>query len=117
MSKQTPNIDQLPPCPVLREVFETRTVLLPDGTHKPLVANISAGGSVALYETVLRHRPELVVEIGMAQGVSTLSILSGLMQTGGRLISIDPYIGWESARLAAIHSVDRAGFAGIHTHM
>jgi len=34
----------------------------------------------------------------------------------GRLISIDPYIGWPSGRLVALHQVARAGAEGIHTH-
>jgi len=98
-------------------MFATRTVLMPDGSRKPLTANISAKGCAALYRTVLALRPVLVVEIGMAHGVSTLSILAGLMQTGGRLISIDPYTDWESGKLAALHGVYRAGFAGIHRHL
>jgi predicted O-methyltransferase YrrM len=94
-----------------------RKVFLPDGSEKRLVANISPLASKALYETVLKERPKLVVEIGMAQGVSTLTILTALAQTGGRLISVDPYVNWKSGREAALNNVKRAGFAEMHRHI
>jgi hypothetical protein len=106
-----------PPCPLLREVVARRRVLLPNGEERDLVANIGSASSAALYQTVLHERPGVVIEVGMAQGISTLSILAALNQTGGRLISIDPYYTWPSARLAALYSVERAGFSAFHQHI
>lgn len=118
MTASTPiAIDQLPPCDVLREIMSRRLVILPDGTEKKLVANISVACARALYELVLREKPALVVEIGMAQGVSSLAILCALQQTGGRLISVDPYINWESGRLAAVNNIERAGYTPLHRHI
>lgn len=108
------DISLLPPCEVLREVVGRAKVVLPDGTEKRLTANISAVHSNALYKTVLREKPKLVIEVGMAQGISTLSILSALAQSGGKLISIDPYTDWKSARDAALHNIKRAGFSDSH---
>lgn len=110
-------LDQWAPCGVLREIVSRRSLVLPNGEERRLGANISSKASRALYETVLRERPTLVVEVGMAQGVSTLSILCALQQTGGRLISIDPYEDWESGRLAALENVRRGGYAHLHRHI
>jgi predicted O-methyltransferase YrrM len=107
----------LPPCEVLRDTVNRGAVRMPNGEDKKLVANISIEHSRTLYETVLREQPKLVIEIGMAQGVSTLSILCALKQVGGRLISIDPYVGWPSGRLAALHNIERAGYSDIHQHV
>src|SRR5688500_11261422 len=46
----------------------------------------------ALHETVLREKPGLVIEVGMANGASSLAICSGLAALGnGRLGSIDRF--------------------------
>ncbi len=108
---------ELPQNSVLQEVFEKGIVRHPDGRETSVVANISRENSLALHRTVLSHKPAVVVEIGMAYGVSTLSILTGLEDNEhGRLISIDPYIGWESGRLTALHQVERAGLSHRHEH-
>ena len=109
--------DAIPPCEVLRDMVERGRVVLPGGEEKRLVANISIRASRALYECVLRERPRVMVEVGMAQGVSTLASLAALSRTGGRLVSVDPYVGWKSGREAALHAVLRAGFQDIHRHV
>lgn len=107
--------DSLPPCEVLREILSTGRVVLPNGEFRRASAGIGAEHSIALYRAVLRERPEVVVETGMGQGVSTLSMLCALEQTGGRLISIDPYnVDWTEGRDAALHAVQRAGYAARH---
>lgn len=106
-----------PPCPILKELLETKQTTLPDGRTKRLVANINIEAVKALYDTVRREEPKVVVEIGMAQGVSTLSILSAVAGCGGTLVSIDPYNGWKSARDAALFAVERAGYAELHQHI
>ncbi len=107
----------LPPSPVLREALIDGTVRHPDGNVISVVANINIPNSLALYRTIRERRPELVVEIGMAYGVSTLSILTALDENDrGRLISIDPYVGWPTGRLVALNQVERAGFSDRHEH-
>jgi predicted O-methyltransferase YrrM len=103
---------------VLQEALFERRVQHPDGTWRDLKANISVANSRALNEFVRLRRPQLVVEIGMAYGVSTLTILDALRANKyGRLISIDPYIDWPTARLVALHQVKRAAVDDLHEHM
>lgn len=103
---------------VLREVLETQKISLPDGSSIQLTANISEWNSNALRQFVELSAPSIVVEIGMAYGVSTLSILAGLQNAGvGQLISVDPYVGWPTGRIAALHLVERAHALNIHRHL
>ena len=104
------------PCDVLQQVFTTRSVTDELSRTHPLASNISAPHANALYRAVVKHKPSLVVEVGMAYGISTLAILTGLaeLNNGGRLISIDPgqtlhYHGVGRAL------VDRAGHSARHT--
>ena len=76
--------------PVLRQMLETGTALDERGAVHQIGAHLSLEHCTALYNAVLRQRPSVVVEIGMAYGTSALAILSALRGTGGRLISIDP---------------------------
>ncbi|HJN09568.1 MAG TPA: class I SAM-dependent methyltransferase [Pirellulaceae bacterium] len=111
------SLSTMPDNDVLREALVDGTVMHPDGHKIKVVANINPDCCRALYSTVLTRKPQLVVEIGMAYGVSTLAILSALEANGqGRLISIDPYIGWPTGRLVALNQVERAGLAGRHEH-
>lgn len=111
------SIADLPENPVLQEIFSEGTVEQPDGEKRSVVANINLDNSLALHRTVIEKRPSVVVEIGMAYGASSLSILDALEQNQhGRLISIDPYTRWESGCLIAHHQIERAGFAHRHEH-
>lgn len=105
--------------PILEEVFQNGTVEHPDGSKIDCVANIGKQNCLALFGVVQKHRPKVVVEIGMAYGVSSLTILTALRSNGdgGRLISIDPYIGWSTGRIVALNQVRRAGFEDIHQHL
>jgi predicted O-methyltransferase YrrM len=103
---------------VLDEVFGQGFVEHPDGRRLPVGANISQANSDALTRFVASRRPSMVIEIGMAYGVSTLSILMGLEQTPeARLISIDPYVGWPTGLVVAQHQITRAGLAAQHSHI
>jgi len=102
---------------ILEDALELGEVRHPDGRKLKLGANISVPNSDALKRVIAERKPRLVVEIGMAYGISTLSILSGLQANGsGRMISIDPYIGWPTGRVVALHQVSRAGADDIHEH-
>jgi predicted O-methyltransferase YrrM len=103
---------------ILDEALTAGRVQHPNGEYRKVGANISRENSHALQRFILQRRPRLVVEIGMGYGVSTLTILSGLEQNGnGRLISIDPYTGWPTGRLVALHQVKRSGVSHLHEHM
>lgn len=105
-------------CEVLASIFATGKVEKPNGELINVKANISPEYSKALFDFVKREKPNVIIEIGMAYGVSTLTILSALDAVGhGRLISIDPYINWRTAMEVALHQVAKAGFADRHTHM
>lgn len=104
----------LPPCAVLRRMYETRSIELPDGRRLPTTSGISREYAAALYRLIRQERPQQVIETGMGHGFSTLTILCALEEWGGRLISIDPYQDWESGMQAALHAVERAGYAGRH---
>jgi len=71
--------------------------------------------AVGLYRAVLTKRPQTVLEIGMANGASTLAILSALAQLGGDrlLISIDPGQSgqWKNA---GVNNVRANGFSSLH---
>lgn len=76
-------------------------------------SGISHAHAHALNELVLRERPQLVIEIGMARGVSTIAILTALEAVGGgELVSIDPFqtTSFESEglkRVSSAHLGDR----------
>lgn len=90
-------------------------VLDEQGNAVPLLGEISVEQATALHNVVLERRPSLVLEVGMAHGVSTLAILSALAANGsGRLISIDPHqtTDWGGLGLA---SVAQYGLSEYHT--
>jgi len=77
--------------PLLDRLFAEKVVVDASGVIHTLDSNISEDHARALYELVLREKPTVVLEIGMAHGISTLAILSALQRIGnGKLISIDP---------------------------
>jgi predicted O-methyltransferase YrrM len=95
-------------------MFETGIALDDKGAQIPMHSNLPQRYAEALYRTVLRARPAVVVEVGMAFGISSLAILTALEEAGhGRLLSIDPYQGtdWHGCGLAAI---ERSGLGARH---
>jgi len=102
-------------CPVLREILESRTVTDEAGRRHELLYHINPHFAEALYRTVLARRPSLVVETGMANGISTLAILTALEEIGeqGHLISIDPFEATEYKNCGLV-AVRRAGLAARH---
>jgi predicted O-methyltransferase YrrM len=103
---------------VLDEIFASGCVEHPEGHPLKLIANVSREDSDAMRRFVRASKPALAVEIGMAYGVSTLSILDGIAENGtGKLISIDPYINWPTGRRVALHQIARAGLSNAHEHL
>ena len=114
----SPALSMSPVASVLQEALLGGRVQHPNGSWRDVKANIDATNSRALNEFVRSRKPQLVVEIGMAYGVSTLTILEALQSTGnGRLVSIDPYTDWPTGRLVALHQIERAGVKELHEHM
>jgi len=101
-------------CPVLRDMIVTGKTLTAQGQAVPFHSGIRIDYAEALYRQVVARRPSVVVEIGMAHGVSSLAILTALAANGsGHLISIDPYqqSHWGSCGRTAI---ERAGYREQH---
>jgi predicted O-methyltransferase YrrM len=105
------NISQLP---VISRIAQTGGVEDAAGTILPLHSGIDPKYAQVLHDLVLREKPELVVEIGMAYGISTMAVLSALEANGsGRLISIDPSQTsfWKGIGML---NVQRSGWAARH---
>lgn len=100
---------------LINKIYESRTVLDKAGQAHPLEAEISPEFAAALYRTVLLHKPRLVVEVGMAHGLSTLVILMALRdaKNGGQLISIDP-LQHSTYKGIGLTSVERSGLESQH---
>jgi predicted O-methyltransferase YrrM len=85
------------------------------GRRLPTQRFITPGEERALYEWVLKKKPALALEVGLAHGYSTLAILQALAEKAcGRLISIDPYQLDPSYDGAGLMNVRRAGLDGFH---
>ena len=117
MIRQYP--DLIGQCPVLDEMIETGFTVSPQGEKLEMNAAIFPLYANALYNIILKLTPMVLLEVGMAFGVSTLAMLTALKKIDNpksKLISIDPeaFKGWKgSGRFA----VERAGLAARHIMM
>jgi predicted O-methyltransferase YrrM len=99
---------------VLRDIFETGTVVDASGAPVPARENVVAAYAEALYRAVLDQAPGRVLEVGMAYGVTSLAILAALEELGsGELVSVDPFQSSDWRGIGVLN-VERAGFAGRH---
>lgn len=102
-------------CPTLKEMLESKSAHTPAGEKLPLHSQVPLREAERLYQVVLRADPAVVLEVGMAFGVSSLAILTALRDgsRNGRLVSVDPVqsTAWKGCGAAA---VARAGFADRH---
>jgi predicted O-methyltransferase YrrM len=102
----------------LRQMLTTGEVILADGSHRPITSATSTEECIAMAEFLRHQQPEVVVEVGTAYGVSALTILTALRENGkGRLISIDPYHRFDSARRSMLAAIERSGLGDLHRHM
>src|SRR4051812_6714178 len=100
--------------PELSRIFATREVYTPEGEVRPLNSAIAEVYAVTLHETVCARSPREVLEIGMANGVSSLAITSALEEVGaGVLTSIDPYQSAYSENVG-METIRRAGLSSRH---
>jgi predicted O-methyltransferase YrrM len=95
---------------VLDDAFHSGEVLRADGTPVPLRSNVSHDEAMRLYELVRARDPEATIEIGLAQGISTLAITQALHVngSGAKHYVVDPFqrSRYEGVGLA---NLDRAG--------
>ena len=103
------------PNEVLSEILTTGEFRDNAGAVHAVHSHLGREHAYALYRTILDSDARVVLEIGMAFGVSTLAILTALDQLGGprRLVSIDPNQAsdWHSL---GIYNVERSGLSHLH---
>jgi len=90
---------------VVDEIYRTRTIPVDGGGTAPMNVYIPREEGDYLYSLVRQLRPNLTVEIGMANGLSTLFIAQALHENGhGRHVAIDPFqsTDWRGAGLALL---------------
>jgi predicted O-methyltransferase YrrM len=93
------------PNPLVQEVFDKKQIPLADGSWTAMDVWIPREEGDFLYSLVRRLRPRLTLEVGMANGVSTLFIAQALMDNDrGRHLAIDPfqYSEWKGAGKALL---------------
>ncbi len=95
---------------VLNDIFTSGFTRDPAGNLIKVHSEIKLAFAQALYENVFALAPKVVIEVGMAYGVSSLAILTALRDLGGerKLISIDPYQArdWGNCGLEAVKRGD-----------
>jgi predicted O-methyltransferase YrrM len=100
-------------CPTFRRMVESGVAQSADGTELKIHSQIHPDFSEALYRTVLREKPEVALEVGMAFGFSTLAVLSAFRELGrGCLISIDPNQSsqWHGAGKRAVELAELSNY-------
>jgi len=84
--------EQNPLPAVLKDAFATGTIPDRDGSIHPLHSNISQEEALALYTAVKSLKPITSAEVGLANGVSAVSILQALADNAeGRHHIMDPF--------------------------
>jgi predicted O-methyltransferase YrrM len=90
MNHGTAKAKELPS--LLVDAIRTGEVMDGEGKIKPLDSNVSEAEAMLLFEAVRQLRPERSVEVGLANGISTLAILGALEANGfGLHTVIDPF--------------------------
>lgn len=97
--------------PLLAEVYASKKVPVSDGGEAPMNVYIPREEGDHLYSLVRHLRPLTTVEVGMANGLSTLFIAEALEDNGaGSHIAIDPFQATEW-RSAGVELIRRAGLS------
>src|SRR5579862_9691908 len=101
--------------PVLESIVESGRVVLPSGESVPVSSQIDPACGALLQKVVGHTRPRVVVEVGLAFGISSLYMLEALAQTGsGRLIGMDPAQFDNAWRGGGLHNIERAGYRALY---
>lgn len=99
---------------ILTDLYDTNQVIGPHGSLQGTKSQVIREYAEALYGLVLRERPAVVLEVGMAYGATSMAAAAALEELGaGRVISIDPFQStqWENI---GVLNVERAGLAHRH---
>ena len=100
---------------IVRSLLQTATGNATHGDGAFIRAGMSANELIVLYELALKSKPGPALEVGMANGTSSVVITGALAaRGGGSLISIDPFQTSDYQRRGVEH-VARAGFAASHS--
>jgi len=99
---------------VVRELDELGSQINLHGERVAATRFMTPGEQQVLYDLVVERRPKFAVEVGLATGYSTLSILQGLAdKKSGKLLSIDPF-QISDFKGAGLMNVRRAGLDDFH---
>ena len=95
--------------PVLLDMLDSGITTDSDGRETPLHSNVSLEDAQRLYTLVRARRPEVTLELGMAQGASTLAIAQALEDNGrGIHHAVDPFEN-SFFRGVGVSNLERAG--------
>src|SRR5688572_27094856 len=92
--QKTATTFEVKPCPhpLVERLFSSRSIPLEWGGTTPLNVYIPRQQGDYLYSLVRHYRPATTVEVGMANGISTLFIAAALEENGkGQHVAIDPF--------------------------
>lgn len=93
------------PNPQVESLYRSRQVTLEDGRRLPMNVFIPREQGDFLYSMVRHLRPRTTLEVGMANGISTLFIAAALRDNASGLhIAIDPFQSseWQNAGVALL---------------
>src|SRR5262249_4741409 len=99
------------PSAVAEEAYTTRQIPTADGSRVPMDVYIPREEGDYLYSLVRQLRPTRTIEVGMANGLSSLFIAQALRDNGtGRHTAIDPFqkSDWHGAGMALVKSAGLA---------
>ena len=78
--------------PVLKEILDKGIVLDSKGRPRTLHDHITADGGKLIQDLVIKFKPNIIVEVGCAFGISSLYIAEALKEVGGtRHVILDPF--------------------------
>ena len=104
---------------VLTEAYRTNSVPCADGSQLKFDSNISADEAVLLYNTVKDLAPQVSVEVGLAKGASTVTILQALKNTGRPATHhvLDPFqdTEWKGAGLEMVRRAGLTEYLRFHS--
>ena len=96
---------------VLSEIFRRGKIVMEDGTEEKLIDAVSPREGINIYDIIKENKLTRCLEIGMANGVSTLYACQALKDNNlpnSYLISIDPFQSTQYKNIARMN-VKRAG--------
>jgi predicted O-methyltransferase YrrM len=103
---------------VLIEAYRNNTVPCADGSRLGFDSNISESEATSLYQVVRTLAPEVSVEVGLAKGASTVTILQALKDIGRPALHhvLDPFqeSEWKGAGLEMVRRAGLGEYMKFH---